>query len=109
MLNTILDNKINGEISEVSGITNDWNKSLYNKKNGALNTFTQLVSDIDSKYLIISYNNEGFISYEEMMETLSKYGNVKYKEIQYNTFRGCKNLKNREKYTTEYLFILKKI
>lgn len=66
MLNTILDNKLGHNISTVAGIPDDWNKSAYNKKNKALKAFDQLVDDIDSKYLIISYNNEGFISLEEM-------------------------------------------
>ena len=108
MLNTIIDNKIGHNISTVSGIPDDWNKSLYNKKNEALKTFEQLVNDIDSKYLIISYNNEGFISLDEMQNMLSKYGELTTKEIDYVAFRGSRNFKNRSKHTTEYLFILKK-
>lgn len=108
MLNTIIDNKIGHNISTVSGIPDDWNKSAYNKKNEALKTFEQLVNDIDSKYLIISYNNEGFISLDEMQNMLSKYGELTTKEIDYVAFRGSRNFKNRSKHTTEYLFILKK-
>ena len=108
MLNTIIDNKIGHNISTVSGIPDDWNKSAYNKKNEALKTFEQLVNDIDSKYLIISYNNEGFISLDEMQNMLSKYGELTTKEIDYVAFRGSRNFKNRNKHTTEYLFILKK-
>lgn len=108
MLNTILHNKLGNNISKVSGIPDDWNKSLYNKKNKALITFEQLVKDIDSKYLIISYNNEGFITLNEMESMLLKYGELTTKEINYVTFRGCRNLKNRNKHTSEYLFILKK-
>ena len=108
MLNTILKNKITSNISKVAGIPEDWNKSDYNKKNKALITFEQLINDIDSKYLIISYNNEGFISLEEMQTMLSKYGQLNTKEIDYITFRGSRNLKNRNKHTTEYIFTLKK-
>ena len=108
MLNTILDNKVGNNISTVAGIPDDWNKSNYNRKNEALNTFEQLVSDIDSKYLIISYNNEGFISLTEMQNMLSKYGELTTKEIEYVTFRGSRNLKNRNPHTTEYIFVLKK-
>lgn len=108
MLNTILDNKVGDDISKVAGIPKDWNKSNYNKKNEALKTFEELVSDIDSKYLIISYNNEGFISYDEMVEMLSKYGELTTKNIDYVAFRGSRNLKERNIHTTEYLFILKK-
>lgn len=108
MLNTILENRVGNNISAVAGIPDDWNKSLYNKKNEALSTFEQLVNDIDSKYLIISYNNEGFISLEEMQTMLSKYGKLDTKEIDYVAFRGSRNLKNRNAHTTEYIFILRK-
>lgn len=108
MLNTILENRVGNNISAVAGIPDDWNKSLYNKKNEALSTFEQLVNDIDSKYLIISYNNEGFISLEEMQTMLSKYGKLYTKEIDYVAFRGSRNLKNRNAHTTEYIFILRK-
>jgi adenine-specific DNA-methyltransferase len=108
MLNTILENKVGHNISTVAGIPDDWNKSAYNKKNEALTAFESLVSDIDSKYLIISYNNEGFISLEEMQTMLSKYGRLTTKEIDYVAFRGSRNLKNRNTHTTEYIFLLKK-
>lgn len=108
MLNTILKNEVGNNISKVSGIPEDWNKSSYNKKNEVSQTFEQLIRDIDSKYLIISYNNEGFITLEEMENILLKYGELTTKEIDYVTFRGSRNLKNRNKHTKEYLFILKK-
>lgn len=108
MLNTILNNKIGNNISKISGIPDDWNKSSYNKKSEALKSFEHLIKDLDTKYAIISYNNEGFITENEMTQMLSKYGSVIVKEIKYVTFRGCRNLKNRNKSTIEYLFILKK-
>ena len=45
---------------------------------------------------------------EEMQEMLSKYGTVRVKEIDYVTFRGCRNLKDRNKHTIEYIFTVKK-
>lgn len=108
MLNTIIENHVGNNISKVSGIPDDWNKSAYNKKNEALKTFEELISNIDSKYVIISYNNEGFISLEEMEEMLSKYGKNETKAIDYVAFRGSRNLKNRDIYTKEYIFTLKK-
>lgn len=108
MLNTIINNKLGNNISKVAGIPDDWNKSSYNKKNQALKSFEELIKDIDSKYLIISYNNEGFISFEEMQNMLNKYGELTTKEIDYIAFRGSRNLQNRDIHTTEYLFILKK-
>ena len=108
MLNTIIDNKVGENISKVAGIPEGWNKSRYNRKRDALSAFEELVNDIDSKYLIISYNNEGFISFEEMSGMLSRYGELKVNNIDYVAFRGSRNLKNRNVRTTEYLFVLRK-
>lgn len=108
MLNTIIENKLGNNISKVSGIPDDWNKSLYNKKNDVLSVFNELISNLDSKYVIVSYNNEGFMSKDNIIEILSRYGSLVVKDVDYITFRGSRNLNNRSKHTTEYLFILKK-
>lgn len=108
MLNVILDNKKSKNISEVSGIPSDWNRSVFNKKIQALNSMEEIVKDIDAKYLIISYNSEGFISFDEMQDMLKKYGELNTKEINYYVFRGSRNLCNRNTMLKEYLFILKK-
>lgn len=108
MLNVILKNKIEGNMSKVSGIPDDWNHSIYNKKLTALDGMRDIVSKLDSKYALVSYNNEGFISFDEMKAMLSEFGDVKERRIPYNTFRGSRNLNNRSLYTNEYLFLLKK-
>lgn len=108
MLNVILNNKIYGDMSKVSGIPNDWNHSIYNKKQTALNGMRDLVSKLDTNYILVSYNNEGFISFDEMKNMLLEFGNVKEKQIEYNTFRGSRNLKKRNIHTNEFLFLLKK-
>jgi len=109
MLNLILKNKIDVPISQVSGITQDWNRSAFNKSNLALNSLEQIVRNLDTKYVIVSYNSEGFISFEQMTEMLQKYGELKTVEISYNTFRGSRNLSNRDIHVFEYIFVLKKI
>lgn len=108
MLNIILKNKIDGNMSKVSGIPDNWNHSIYNKKQTALGGMRDIVSKLDTKYILISYNNEGFISFEEMKNMLSEFGKVKEKRIKYNTFRGSRNLRERNIYTNEFLFLLKK-
>lgn len=108
MLNVILNNKINGNMSKVSGIPDDWNHSIYNKKQTALDGMRDIIFKLDSKYILISYNNEGFISFDEMKSMLSTFGVVSEKRIKYNTFRGSRNLRERSIYTNEYLFLLKK-
>ena len=108
MLNLILKNKLDVEISRASGITQDWNRSLFNKPYSALKSLEEIVAALSTKYAIISYNSEGFITFEQMSQMLKKYGKVKTVEIPYNTFRGSRNLKSRSLHVSEYLFVLEK-
>ena len=108
MLNVILNNKLPADISEVSGIPLDWNRSAYNRRADALSSLDDLLSNLHAKYVVISYNNEGFISKSEMEEMLSKYGDLSTRVIEYNAFRGSRNLRNRSLKTNEYLFVLRK-
>lgn len=108
MLNLILKNKLEVATSKISGITQDWNRSLFNKPKSAFTAMEEIINSIDTKYIIISYNSEGFIKYEEMYNMLKKHGKVKTVEIKYNTFRGSRNLNSRSIHVSEYLFILAK-
>ena len=63
------------KISAVAGIPADWNKSDYNKKALALEAMSNLCSDINATYILISFNSDGFISLDEMTDMLSKLGN----------------------------------
>lgn len=96
------------KISRVSGIPKDWNRSSFNRKRDAAESFTNLVSSLKAKYLMVSFNSEGFISKNEMINILEKVGTVTVLDISYNAFKGSRNLKNRDIYVSEYLFIVKK-
>jgi len=108
MLNLILDYKYPGKTSKISGIPEDWNRSAYNKKNHTLHALTRLVENINSKFIIISFNSDGFISIEQMKNMLKRTGKVEVLETEYNTFRGSRNLKTREIHVKEYLYLLEK-
>lgn len=107
MLNVIALNKVDNQLSQVSGIPKNWNRSKYNKKQFIKDELEDLIKELDSKYIILSYNSEGFLNYDDIMTILNKYGQVRVKEINYNTYRASRNLNNRSKYVVEYLFILK--
>lgn len=108
MLNLIANNELPKDISKVSGIPKEWNRSNFNKNKLALPAFESIIKALDSKYIIVSYNNEGFISFYDMFDMLSKYGDVTYENIKYNTFRGSRNLNSRDLYTNEFIFVLRK-
>jgi adenine-specific DNA-methyltransferase len=114
MLNLILENKYPESISEISGIPDDWKRSAYNKKQFAYAALAGLVAAVKAKYVLISFNSEGFISLDEMKAMLQRIGKVQVLETSYNTFRGCRNLSSlaeqgaRDIHVTEYLYLLEK-
>jgi adenine-specific DNA-methyltransferase len=108
MLNLIVDYIEPKNISRVSGIPDNWNRSNYNKKPFAYNSFKELAEKIKAKFLLISFNSEGFISIGQMKEMLQKIGKLEILETKYNTFRGSRNLKSRDIHVKEYLYLLEK-
>jgi len=108
MLNIILDYNHPRNISKVSGIPEDWNRSDYNNKNRSFSALTELVRNIKSKFVLISFNSEGFIGADQMKNMLENAGKLEFLEIKYNTFKGGRNLQNREIHLKEYLFLLEK-
>lgn len=107
MLNLIATYQEPEKISNVSGIPTNWNRSNFNKKAAAKEALKQSLEKIKAKEYVISYNNEGFISYDEMINILGAYGEVGVITEEYPTFRGCRNLNERAIHTQEYLFCVK--
>jgi adenine-specific DNA-methyltransferase len=108
MLNLIVDYTYPENTSQISGIPENWNRSDYNKENRSLKALTYLVENIKAKYVIISFNSEGFISAEEMKSMLERTGGLEILETKYNTFKGSRNLNAREIHVKEYLYLLEK-
>lgn len=108
MLNLFIDYKMPEKISEVSGIPDNWKRSDYNKSQGAYIALSELIQNLKAKFILLSFNSEGFIKLKEMKELLAKYGKVTVLETKYNTFRGSRNLSNRKIHIKEYLYLLEK-
>lgn len=108
MLNLICDYQEPREISTVSGIPTDWNRSDYNKERKAVEALAAVCVDLRAKYLLISFNSEGFIPKGEMETMLRQIGRTTVYEQQYNAFRGSRNLNKRELHVKEYLYLVDK-
>ena len=109
MLNVIAKNEEPRDISRISGIPTDWNKSDYNNRKTAVEAMKNLIvnSLLKSKYLLISYNNEGIIR-DEDWNTLFKEYTVKKYEIKYDTYKGSRNLKDRDDKVLEIMYLVSK-
>lgn len=104
MLNLILRNEAPGDVSRVSGIPKGWQRSPYNVRSEAAGALERLLRACPARTLLISYNSEGFISPEQMLDMIEPLGTVNVFDKQYNTFRGCRNLGGRSAHVTELLF-----
>ncbi len=108
MLNLLVRYERPRRISRVSGIPTDWRRSGYNVRAQALPLFTELINSIDAPFLLISFNNEGFIQPDEMRSLLDTVGSVEVFETRYNAFRGSRNFNNRPIHVTEQLFLVER-
>jgi len=109
MLNVIATNIEPTELSNVSGIPTDWKKSAYNKRDTAIDSMKELLRKglEKSQYLLLSYNNEGIIRLEDWDTLFAPYTVKKY-EIKYDTYKGCRNLKDRDNKVMEIMYLVSK-
>ena len=85
-------------------------KSLYCGKKSVLSSFRALIQDAKFKYIVMSYNNEGLMSPEDIESVMSQYGHYDRVSKDYQRYRADKedsrnHLADR---TIEYLHILEK-
>jgi len=108
MLNLLVRYEPPTDFSTVSGIPTGWKRSDYNRRAKALQTFLNLAEATDARFLLISFNDEGFISPEEMQVALGRLGSVDVVELPYNAFRGSRNLHGRPLHVVEQLFLVER-
>jgi adenine-specific DNA-methyltransferase len=108
MLNLLVQYERPLQISKVSGIPTDWNRSAYNHPKKAHSTLVELLDTLKTRFLLVSYNSEGFLSREDMLGILGRWGTTTILETPYNTFRGSRNLNGRNLRVQEYLYLVEK-
>ena len=108
MLNLLCEYEEPSEISHVSGIPVNWNRSDFNKRPKAEGALFKTVEACNSRFVLISYNSEGFVPHQELLDFIRRLGTVTLLQTPYNTFRGSRNLRERAIHVTEFLYLLEK-
>ena len=108
MLNLLVNYERPAKISRVSGIPVDWHRSGYNVRTKSLALLRQLFDSLDTRFLLVSFNDEGFVTPDDMLATLRRLGAVSTFETRYNTYRGSRNLRNRKIHVVEHLFLVER-
>ena len=107
MLNLIINNKQPNDISDVAGIPNNWTRSDYNYKKKAIIAMKDLIQKTmkKSKYILLSYNNEGIIPLDEWDNIFQGYSVEEFK-INYDAYKGSRNLKDRSNKVIEIMYLI---
>jgi adenine-specific DNA-methyltransferase len=108
MLNLLVTYEEPQEISKVSGIPTNWRRSRYNVRTESLRQLRELITSVDATFVLLSYNDEGFIPIDQMRHLIEATGTVEEVQIPYTTFRGSRNLHGRSPHVTEHLFLVDK-
>jgi adenine-specific DNA-methyltransferase len=108
LLNLLVRYERPERVSRVSGIPEDWNRSAFNVRAEALPRLEALVRDLRATFLLVSFNNEGFIPPAHMRRMLADQGHVEEIEIPYTAFRGSRSFANRPIHVTEHLFLVER-
>ena len=97
------------ETIELRGKTGifDYFKSSFCQKAKVKKSFEDLVKNLNSTYILISYNDEGLVPIDDLIDILGEYGTVKVYEKEYKRFKSQKSKKNAT--VTEYILSLNKV
>jgi len=81
-------------------------KSSFSKKREAYEALKKLINKAKARYIMLSYNNEGIISPDDILEILSSRGDVQIHSFDHKRYRSTGQDGSNSK-TTEYLYVLK--
>jgi adenine-specific DNA-methyltransferase len=117
LLNTIalwdkpeVDNELreDGRLKYKAGIRRDWirTRSEYCYRSSAALALRRLLEAIDARRVVLSYNTEGIIPFDELVELMSSQGRVELFGNEYVTYRGGKQSITRRVHNLEFVLIL---
>ncbi|MCH3923459.1 MAG: DNA adenine methylase [Bacteroidales bacterium] len=84
-------------------------KSMYCQKQKVKEVFSDLINNAKTKYIFLSYNNEGLMSFEEIKQIMEQRGKYGFFEKTYSRFKADKESENRHikaNQTKEYIHYL---
>lgn len=99
---------INGKKTDKGGIRKDWTKtkSMYCYKKSAKDTLINLLDNIDSKHIVMSYSTDGIIEYDDLISILESRGKLDIVTSEYTKYRGAKRSVVNKTKNIEYLFVV---
>lgn len=103
-----LELKEDGTLRRKAGIRSDWvaTKSPYCSREGASRALASLLEGIDARFIVLSYNSEGLIALQELLDLMSGQGRLELFTEEYTQYRGGKQGLTRRNGTTEFQLLV---
>lgn len=108
MLNLIVDYRPPDEISHVSGIPVDWQRSEYNRRGQTARLLGELLDRLTTPFVLLSFSDDGFLKPAEIEQLLARRGKVQVASVRYNAFRASRSFARRSRHVHEQLYLLER-
>ena len=97
-----------GMLKKKAGIRKDWVKtrSDYCYAESALSAFTDLLENLEARYILISYSTDGLIPFETMKEICARKGRLSILTNEYAKYRGGKQSNRRLNSNIEWILTI---
>ncbi len=111
MLELIAEGWFNGNNPQIYGNTGmrpyEKQKSSYCQKVNVKGAFRDLIENADTKYMLLSYNDEGLMSEDEIINVLSSRGRVNILETDHRRYRSINQDETDRRVVKEKLYLVK--
>lgn len=95
----------NTVIKGKTGIIENYNKSLFCNRKRVTEIFNEMIQKINCKYIILSYNDEGIMNFEDIKNILLSKGDLTLYKVKYKRYKSRKE--NESKNTVyEYIWVV---
>jgi adenine-specific DNA-methyltransferase len=97
-----------GRLKHKAGIRGDWirTRSEFCYRRSAGEAFRRLLEAIDARHIVLSYNTEGIIPFDELVELMSSQGRLQLFGNEYVKYRGGKQSLSRQVHNLEFVLVL---
>ena len=99
-----------GSLVFAAGIPPSWKKSrsAFCSRSTAAGAFRALAASIDARAIVLSYNTEGLVPAEELVDILSDRAEIELRSLDYVKYRGGRQSASRLARNCEILFIARR-
>ncbi|HUW41309.1 MAG TPA: DNA adenine methylase [Rectinemataceae bacterium] len=96
-----------GSLRSKAGIPPSWKerRSRFCSRTDALAAFKELLTAVDARFIVLSYNSEGIVPVDELYELLADRADVSLRSVSYTVYRGGRQSASRRTGNSEILFV----